>query len=249
MPVLEGTSDIRSTLGWRGTLITQYDIMRYPAEISKSTPSIMRELLAKRLQQVSWQVAAELVRRGLYLYAVLDCRLLEMDRYYSVDLLLNLLVQPYKERLTIDEINYWEAKFAERLMFDLMAYVSRQIPRYLLADYPSAAPAPKAYDVSKPGVVTPEEYKARLERADDEVVKILKMANLMVEKAPSFGEPIPPPSMYAFDPNTGKYFVTKEYLALKEELKLYKSATVGQGTQPKVVEHKWQIINLGKVDG
>lgn len=197
MPMLEGISTTRTTFGWRGTLITKYDIvsLKVPPGYSIYQPYV--QLLSKKIMQIAWGIAADLVKRGLYLHAVTDCRLLEVDAYYAVDLFLAMIVQPYKENLSIDEIGYWETKFAERLMFDIRSYVGRQIP--VVAPSYEASRALYA-DVNKPGVVTPEEYKARLNEVDSEVIKILKMANLMVDK-------------------------------------------------PKPVEHKWQVINRGKIDG
>jgi len=166
MPRLEGSESARSILGWCGTLVTKYDVYQLPIPIKES----YYRFVSKRLQSIAWDVAKSIVAQGLYLHAVSDCRTIVMDSPYAQDLYLQLLVQRRTDKLTIDEANYWEAKFAERLVFNLMAYVGRQLP---VARFNKEAYLRKEWELVKQGLVTPAEFEGLRKRQTPKEVPIM----------------------------------------------------------------------------
>lgn len=181
MPLLDGNSTTRSAFGWRGTLVTRYDLMTRSLPMASFRQAYTR-LLSERLRQIAWQIASTLVRRGLYLHAVTNCQLLPMDTSYAVDLCVTAIVQPYKENLTIDEMGYWESRFAERLMFDFGAYINSQLP--IRNDSPKVTWAdalnPKSgWAIPKPVAATPEEYKAELANTRKSIAQMQGLQRLL----------------------------------------------------------------------
>ncbi len=121
MPTLQGEN--RILYQWFGTFITQYDVMNLIGPIRVA----YTYLISNRIKDISWQLGENLVQRQNYLHGITEVRLIE-NNYYGIDLLIQMLIQPFAEQPVGEDVGYWTAKFAERLMFDLMAYVGKQIP-------------------------------------------------------------------------------------------------------------------------
>ena len=195
MSILKGTDNDRTVMGWKEPFITIYEIRGSRLDV--------RQIMSMRLKQIAWQVAGDLVKRGQYLHGVMDVRVME-SAFAGLDLYFQLLIQPFKDVLGAEDINYWEAKFQERLVFDLMAYASRQISSYVLGRLPGVV------DMNKP-----------------------------------MAQPPPTPTWKERERLEAIWQLVKQGLVTPAEFE--KQRGLDASKLRPTVEHKWEILNKGKI--
>jgi len=134
MPELKGTSaDPLRRVGWRGTLVSSYAMRNL---VMQTPPYGLNGLLYMMIKQglnsCAWTISESFASQGLYHVGIIEAELVLDIGLAGCDLVGVCAVRNLREaNLGLDELEYYRAKMAERILYELRELLTRPIDRYI----------------------------------------------------------------------------------------------------------------------